>query len=125
MLRPRQSPSRAHQQAALFRAEDVVEYVARAEDRYVLVKFRLVIEPLKDRRVWIGAELVAVDYRIGIAGGHLVVTRIGKLEAVGDLRDAAFVLVAVNLALLGDDGPEERHQRFAARFGRVAPKILA
>ena len=68
----------------------------------------------------IGSELVGVDAWIRRANEHFVVAGVGKVEAVRDASDAAFVLVAVDLTLLGDNGQDEREERFAALFGGVA-----
>lgn len=40
------------------------------------------------------------------------------------MGDATSVLVAVDLTLLGDDGPNEGEEGFASSFGSVAPEFL-
>ena len=103
--------------------EDTLENLPRGIHGDSVLELRKFIHPLKDGCVWIGTELIAVDARIRPAGQHLVVAGIRKCQAVSDARDAALILIAKNLALLGDNAPEKRKQHFPAFFGVVVPKL--
>lgn len=103
--------------------ENIFESAPSGEDGELVVEFGLFVEPFEYRRVGVGAEFVGIDLRIGGAGEHFVVAGIGKGHAVGDASDAAFGLVADDLALLRDDSPKKREQSFAAVVDVVAPEF--
>ena len=96
-----------------------------AEGRHLAAEARLAVEPLEHGDVGVGLLVVAVDARIGRSRTAFRCSRDSeKFMPLVTCGHAALGLVAVDLALLGDDGPEERHQGLATGLGRVAPEGL-
>lgn len=103
-----QIPSDLHREVAAIHVEDILVDVPGANDGDVAVEVGLLVEPFEHRDVWVGAVVVRINFRVGETGEHFVVAGIGKGLAVGDASDAAFELIAEELALRGDDTPEKR-----------------
>src|SRR5215469_3007549 len=91
--------------------------------RNVPVKLWELVHPFKDSDVGIGTEFVAVDARIGMPSQHLVISGIRECHTVCNARNAAFRLVAENLATLGDDSPQEWEEHPTTSNGVVAPEL--
>jgi hypothetical protein len=122
--RERRIPAGPHREArGALAVEDPRERVPAADHRDAAAQLRRGRQPLEHRDVRIGAVRVRVDARVPGAGQDLVVAGIGEAERVRDPRGAARRGVAPDRAALRDDGPEERHQRLAARLGRRAPEV--
>src|ERR1700733_12110622 len=108
--------------------EDVGDHVPRAEGGDVAV-FALpfaeawaIFQPFENGDIWIGDVVVAMDALVvRKAGERFVVTGIREKHVIRDVGVGAFVAITENLALLGDDLPNERHQDFAALVGGAAP----
>jgi hypothetical protein len=118
-----QVPSDLDGQMASIDIENVFESAPCSEDGELVVEFRLFVKPFENSGVRVGAELIGVDFRIRGTGEHLVVARIGKSHAVGDASNAAFGLVANDLALLSYDSPKKGEQSFSAVIDVVAPEF--
>ena len=76
---------------------------------------------LEHRPVRVAHEVVALHLGLRLAGHHLRVARIGEPLVVAHRDLAAERLVAEHHAGGRERLPEERHQRFAARLGRLPP----
>src|SRR4029077_6129304 len=104
-------PPRADPEAAARLVEDRIEDAPRPIRLDASFEARLAREPLEDREVRIGIRIVAVDAGVRRSREHLVVAGVGKILAVGVVREAALRLVSEELAVLRDDAPEERQER--------------
>lgn len=104
----------------------VIEYVGddipSSESGDAAVEPWAAVEPFEDGDVRIEDFSVAVDARIVETDEHFAVTGIGEFEAVGDAGDAAEVLIADELAVLGDRVPEEGHERLASVRRGISPE---
>jgi hypothetical protein len=100
--------------AAAINVEDVVEGVPGAEGSDPAPEIAPPVQPLEHRHVRVGAEVVPVDARIGCPGKHLIVSRIGEPEGVGDVDEALEVAVAHRAALSRQRSPHERHECLAS-----------
>src|SRR6266403_439057 len=103
--------------------ENILESAPGGEDGDLVAEFGLLVEPFEYGRVRVRAEFVGVDFWIRRTGEHFVVAGKRKGFAVGDASDAAFGLVADDLALRGDDTPEKGKERLAAIADVVAPEF--
>ena len=104
--------------------EDVGDHVPRAEggDVAVFAEAWAIFQPFEDGDIWIRNVVVAMDALVvRKAAERFVVTGIREKHVIRDVGVGAFVAIAENLALLGDDLPDERHQDFAALVGGAAP----
>ena len=105
-----------------FRIKNVCNYFPRAECGDVSIKALTILQPFQHSDVRIRNVVVAVDALVvGKATERFVVAGIGEEHVIRDEGVGAFVTVTKDLSLLRDDLPEERHQRFAAFVGGVAP----
>ena len=98
-----QVPSDLDGEMAAAGVENILERVPGGEDGDLVVESGLLVEPFEYCSVQIGAEFVGVNFGIGGTGEHFIVAGIRKGFAVSDPSDAAFSLVANDLALRGDD----------------------
>src|SRR5579863_2776247 len=99
------------------RIEDLGDNIPGAErgDVTVSAEALAILEPFEDRDVWIRDVVVAVDALVvGETAERFVVSGVGKKHVVRDVGVGTLVAIAENLALPGDDLPDEWHQDFAA-----------
>src|SRR6266404_3051747 len=123
-----QIPSDLQRKITASNVKDILERFPGCVHAHAPVQIRQTIQPFEHRGVRIRSEVVGVDARVGMAGEHFIVSGVREGQAVGDAGDAAFGLVAEDLAACGDRGPQEREQGLAA-FARVgapefAPQLL-
>ncbi len=108
--RKRWRPTGAHINLAPVGVEDVAECSPGRQDGDAPLVCVLPVQPLEDGDVRIGAIAVRVDSRVCCAQDHLVVSRIGELEPIGDRSRALLRRVAEYLSFLRYRAPEEREQ---------------
>jgi hypothetical protein len=111
-----------HHQTAALLVENIVVNVPGAIHGNLAAKLVNIVQPFEYGCIRVGTELIAVDGVVGIARGHLVVTRIGKRLAVGYQRHAPQGLIAENLPMLGDSAPQKGEQQ-RAPLGCARPPI--
>src|SRR6476469_3822980 len=82
----------------------------------------LAMQPFEHGDVWVLSFAVAIDAWVGEAGEHFIEAGISEFLSIGDLRDAVFILIPVDLAAAGDLAPKKRQQRFATLLRCLAPE---
>src|SRR5882762_3517281 len=120
-----QVPSDLQRKIAAPNVEDILERLPGCVHADEPVQIRQTVQPFEYRRVGIRAELVRVDARIGVPGQHFIVSGVREGQPVGDTGDAAFGLVAEDLAARRDRRPQERKQGLAAFVRVFAPEFAA
>ena len=116
-------PAGLHDQVAAFFVEDVFVSGPGTVHGDFIMELREFVEPFEDRYIGIAAKFIGVNFRVGVAGEHFVVAGVGEGHAVGDAGDAAFGLIAEDLAFLGNGRPEKRKKQFSTFVDVRAPVV--
>ena len=103
-------PADKHREVASRLVEDVLERAPCTIHGDLAVEVGLRVQPFEHGDVRIWTEIIRVDAGIGRPGQHLVVTRIRERQPIRDVGDAAFELIADQLATLGHRPPQERKE---------------
>ena len=111
-----------HEERAVLLRGRVLESVPGADLRdFRRLEPELGMHVVEHGLVRVADEVVALDFRLRLAGQDLGVAGVGKPLVVADRDLAALRLVAEHHSGGHERLPEERHQRLAPRFRRLAP----